>query len=118
MEDTIDPWDHSAQYNLTPPEKKDIKPKSIMAKAAAKSGTSAPPSVIEKKEPLKKKAVKASTMADKYRDAWMVVYYRKQKWRQQEIDRTLKSGKLSDEGWDTDFVREVILLAESDNFKT
>jgi len=115
-ENTIDPWDHSALYNLTPsPPKKDT-PQSMMAKAAAKAGTSAllvKPSIIKESEPAKKPE---STMAEKYRSAWMVVYYKKEKWRQQEIDRTLKSGKLSDEGWDTDFVKEVIQLAERDDF--
>ena len=118
MEDTLDPWDHSQFYNLTPPQKKKGEPESLLSKQAKKMKSVKPPSpppVTEKKiesEPPKNKPL---SMADKYSAAFMKVYLSKQEWRRKEIDRSLKSGKLSDERWDTDFVREVIQLAEAND---
>lgn len=62
------------------------------------------------------KPVVETTMAELYKKAWDVVYKKQQGWRQKEIDTSLKSGRLSDREWDDDFVREVISLAESDDF--
>ena len=56
------------------------------------------------------------TSANLYRNAWGVVYGKLDRWRQKEIDTTLKSGKLSDRDWDDDFVKRVIELAESNDF--
>lgn len=118
MEETIDPWDYSNSYNLTPsantPKKEEAE--SLMAKAAKKEKSlPQPPNVPkpESKKPESKKPVSGLSMADKYSAAWVATYLKKPKWRQKEIDTTLKSGKLSDESWDNDFVQEVIRLAES-----
>lgn len=55
------------------------------------------------------------SMEDQYANAWKIVYNKLPKWRQNELDNQLKSGKLSDKDWDTDFVQQVIALAESDD---
>lgn len=55
------------------------------------------------------------SMADRYERAWKRLYSKLPKWRQNEIDIQLKCGKLSDKDWDTDFVRRVADLAESDD---
>jgi desulfoferrodoxin (superoxide reductase-like protein) len=55
------------------------------------------------------------TMAERYAISWKNVYAKLTEWRQKEIDNQLKSGKLSDKDWDTDFVQQVIALAESDD---
>lgn len=56
------------------------------------------------------------SVADRYKTAWERVYCRLPKWRQNEIDIQMKSGKLSDNEWDNDFVRQVTALVESDDF--
>jgi 6-pyruvoyl-tetrahydropterin synthase len=50
-----------------------------------------------------------------YKRAWKIVYDRLPKWRQNEIDNQLKTGRLSDKDWDNDFVRQITDVAESDN---
>lgn len=59
--------------------------------------------------------VSGLTMADQYERSWKSVYSKLPKWRQNEIDNQLKSGRLSDKEWDNDFVRQVVALAESDD---
>lgn len=54
------------------------------------------------------------TIADRYKKAWEIVYKELPEWRQKEIDNQMKSGKLSDKQWDTDFVQQVTALADSD----
>lgn len=55
------------------------------------------------------------SMAEQYVMAWKNVYAKLPKWRQNELDNQLKTGRLSDKDWDTDFVRQVVALAESDD---
>lgn len=61
-----------------------------------------------------KKEVATPTMseAEKYKKAWDTIYNGLKGWRKQEIDEQLKTGKLSDSRADTDFVQQVINLAE------
>lgn len=87
------------------PKKDAEKLKKAMAKAAKS---------LKKLESLN--PIVETPMAELYKKAWDVVYKKQQTWRQKEIDTTLKSGRLSDKEWDDDFVREVISLAESDDF--
>lgn len=114
MEDTLDPWDNSQFYNLTPPQKKD-EPESLLAKQAGKMKSVKSPSPLSSTTEKKNEKNKPPSMAEKYSDAFMKVYLSKQEWRRKEIDRSLKSGKLSDERWDDDFVKEVIQLAEAND---
>lgn len=55
------------------------------------------------------------SMAERYVMAWRNVYAKLPKWRKNEFDNQLKSGRLSDKEWDNDFVRQVVALAESDD---
>jgi uncharacterized protein (DUF1697 family) len=70
---------------------------------------------LEKAVKEKKQFTAALSMAIRYENAWKSVYSKLPKWRQNEIDNQLKSGRLSNKDWDTDFVQQVVVLAESDD---
>lgn len=58
---------------------------------------------------------KSENTVVRYKSAWKKVYGNLPIWRQKEIDNQLKTGSLTNKDWDTDFVRQVIALAESDD---
>lgn len=91
---------------------------SKMAKEAAKVIPPKDNDVLEKLVKKNKTSAVNPSMADKYANAWKRLYNRLPKWRQNEIDIQLKSGKLSDKDWDTDFVRQVADLAELDDLQS
>ena len=88
---------------------------SKMAKEALKTISSKDKAKLEKAVKEKKKTTVDLSMVDRYANAWKRLYSKLPKWRQNEIDIQLKCGRLSDKDWDTDFVRQVADLAESDD---
>lgn len=87
---------------------------SKMAKEASKSISTKDKAKLEKAVKEKKKITVDLSMADKYINAWKQIYAKLPKWRQNEIDNQLKTGKLSDKEWDTDFVQQIIIEAEKE----
>jgi hypothetical protein len=112
-EDTIDPWDHQSQFNLTPEElaknigdslnKQVKKAKKISKKDEEKLA----------KAISEKPVVVPLTMAQRYKKAQEIVFKQQSAFRQKEIDNQLKSGKLSDKDWDDEFAKAIVALAES-----
>lgn len=91
---------------------------SKMAKEALKAISPKDKAKLEKAVKEKKKTTVDLSMADRYANAWKRLYNKLPKWRQNEIDIQLKCGRLSDKDWDTDFVRRVADLAESDDLQS
>lgn len=88
---------------------------SKMAKEASKSISTKDKAKLEKAVKEKKNPTVNISLSDRYANAWNRLYSKLPKWRQNEIDNQLKTGTLSDKDWDTDFVRQVAALAESDD---
>lgn len=88
---------------------------SKIAKEAANSIPTKDKAKLEKAVKEKKKTTIDFSMVDRYANAWKRLYSKLPKWRQNEIDNQLKTGKLGNKDWDTDFVRQVAALAESDD---
>jgi hypothetical protein len=65
----------------------------------------------------KKMKLEGLSFSERYKLAWKSVYSKLPKWRQEEIDNQLKTGRLSDKEWDKDFVQRVTALAESDDLQ-
>lgn len=55
-----------------------------------------------------------SSMKSRYEKAWTKIYGEQKDWRKKEIDNFIKAGIFGDNRWDTDFVKQVMELAESD----
>jgi hypothetical protein len=62
----------------------------------------------------KKMKLEGLSFSERYKLAWKSVYSKLPKWRQEEIDNQLKTGKLSDKEWDKDFVQHIIVEAEKE----
>jgi hypothetical protein len=79
-------------------------------------------SKIEKSKPAPKKISPAKqevitlSMGERYKRAWTKTYDKQQEWRKKEIDNSKKDGTFGIKDWDDDFVKQVVELAESDNF--
>ena len=87
---------------------------SKMAKEAVKAIPPKDKAKLEKSVKEKKNSTVNLSMAVRYENAWKRLYSKLPKWRQNEIDNQLKTGRLSNKDWDNDFVRQVTALAESD----
>ena len=57
----------------------------------------------------------ATSMKERYELAWGLTYKKLPEWRQREIDASRKDGTFGEKHYDQDFVRQVALLAESDD---
>ncbi len=65
-------------------------------------------------KPVAKVEVKPMTMAEKYKNAWDVVYGKQTEFRRNEIDRAVKDGTFGVKSWDKDFILQIASFAESE----
>ena len=125
-DNVLDPWDNQPHYNfdgpVEPPKKKFTSSMEKQAKgklnkeSADRLAKALEKLMAQNGEPgvvTLPKPVTALTMADRYKQAWGTAYKKQSEFRRKEIDNQLKTGKLTDSSWDTDFAQQVISLAES-----
>ncbi len=79
-----------------------------------KSMTSSKPTVKDNNTNTPPKNTIDTNMKDRYSKAWKVMYDKQAQWRKDEIDESMKHKLFGNKRWDTEFINEVIKLAESE----
>lgn len=125
MEDeTFDPWDNHQFFNLEKTPNEEIPHfKSAFQKESEKNSSEKLKDSLDRLTAnLDKKNIvtttknpKVVTMKERYEKAWEIVFKRLPEWRQKELTESKKDGTFGVKDWDTDFVRQVAALAESDD---